>query len=139
MVKLVDQNVDISSVLYPLCDVYMEDSHHVFVLCEVPSEVWRRVFMWIDLPFPLFSNVADLCNWVDSVIMNSAKRKVLEVIVLTAILMYQNGVFQTIWMKRSFIFYNIVLHSFDWFSNISSRSSIMWTLWLQNPMLQNSL
>lgn len=41
--------------------------------------------------------------------------------------------------SRCSIFENIIISLFDWFLNRNHRISITWTLWLQNPMLYNSL
>lgn len=75
LVNLVARNVDIPSILCPSCDLHVEDSHHVFVYCEVVKNVWRRVFKWLDLPFPLFNNVDELCSWVDSNTCCSQRRR----------------------------------------------------------------
>lgn len=123
----------------------MEEYNHVFVSCDAANKIWEKVIKWLNLHFHLFSNNGEIFAWEASSSLGINKKKSLETIVLTIIWMiwqYRNNVvLQTLSMKRSNIFESILILSFDRLTNRLrlSRSNITWTLWLQNPMIHDSL
>ena len=95
----------------------------MFVNCEVENV---NVVKWLDIPFLLFGNVDDLMRWVDSITLSPVRRNVLKVVIMTTIwvIWHKNSeVFQTHAMRKSHIFENIVIHSYDWVENRCSKSN----------------
>ncbi|GJW68374.1 RNA-directed DNA polymerase, eukaryota, reverse transcriptase zinc-binding domain protein [Tanacetum coccineum] len=137
--KLDQKGIDLSSLLCPVCNTYIEDVNHVFVTCDLASQIWDRIFRWLDMAQLVFLSIADIIDWIISMHCSLKCKKLLEAIILTSmwvIWKYQNNtLFGSVKMKRSSIFDVIVSNAFEWCSSKSRYCSRNWSLWLQNPML----
>ena len=137
--NLADKDIDIRSVLCPICTNELESSDHVFFKCDTAVQLWRRVSRWCELNMPASDNISLMLSWLESIDVH--RRRILEVIVyatMWCIWRFRNGVvFKDSNMKKSLIFESIVINSFQWFSSRCKKHNIPWTLWLQNPMLHS--
>ncbi|PWA44556.1 hypothetical protein CTI12_AA525350 [Artemisia annua] len=99
----------------------IEDVQHVFFKCDVAVEVWKKVASWLDLQIPAIDDISMLLDWAEASISDAKKRKVVGAIIYTTIWMlwrFRNSiVFKDPKMKKSHIYDNIVIHSFDWCMN----------------------
>ncbi|PWA37324.1 reverse transcriptase domain, Reverse transcriptase zinc-binding domain protein [Artemisia annua] len=125
--QLAVKGIDIPSVLCPSCLVAIEDVQHVFFKCDVAVEVWKKVASWLDLQIPAIDDISMLLDWAEASISDAKKRKVVGAIIYTTIWMlwrFRNSiVFQDPKMKKSHIYDNIVIHSFDWCMNRCGKGS----------------
>ncbi|GJX71769.1 RNA-directed DNA polymerase, eukaryota [Tanacetum coccineum] len=137
--NLADKDIDIPSVLCPICNNELESSDHVFFKCDTAVQLWRRVSRWCELNMPASDNISSMLSWLDTI--GVYRRRILEVIVFATvwcIWRFRNRVvFKDSTMKKSLIFESIVINSFHWFSSRCKNHNILWTLWLQNPMLHS--
>ncbi|PWA83973.1 RNA-directed DNA polymerase, eukaryota [Artemisia annua] len=134
--NLAAKDIDIPSVLCPICNNEIESSDHTFFKCDTAVHLWRMLSRWCELNLPGFDNTSSMLSWLESI--GVQRRRILEVILYTTvwcIWRFRNGVvFKDSTMKKSFIFESIVINSYHWFSS-RCKKHISWTLWLQNPML----
>ncbi|PWA35349.1 hypothetical protein CTI12_AA610320 [Artemisia annua] len=121
----------------------IEDVQHVIFKCDVAVEVWKKVATWLDLQILAIDDISMMLDWVEASISDAKKRKVVGVIIYTTIWMLwrfkNNIVFQDPKMKKSHIYENIIIHSFDCSMKRCGKCNIAWTLWLQNPIFHHSL
>lgn len=75
-------DIDIHSMLCPMCSLQSEDYSQVFMKYEITNKIWGKVFKWLDLPFSLFNNVLELLVWID---LSRIKKKMVEVICIMII------------------------------------------------------
>lgn len=117
----------------------VKDTNRVFLFYEAAAQIRSHIEIWIDITLPILINIVELLTWKNMVNMVAGKRKVLEVIILTAIQMlwaYRNNlIFQSSKIKR--IFEKIVMFSFDSFSDKNFISRLNWTIWLENSLFCN--
>lgn len=139
--QLAAKGIDIPLVLCPSYLSAIEDVQHVIFKCDVVVEVWKKVAIWLDLQIPAIDDISMLLDWAEAFIPYAKKRKVVGVTIYTTIRVLwrfrNNIVFQDLKIKKSHIYDNIVIHSFDWCMNRCGKCNIGWTLSLQNPMLQH--
>ena len=79
--------IEVHSLLCPDFDQCVEDTDHMLMFCEVATQICSQIEIWLDITLPMLVNVAELLTWTGIVNMAVAKRKVLEVIILTVIWM----------------------------------------------------
>lgn len=78
-------DIDIHSMLCPMCSLQSEDYNQVFMKYEITNKIWGKVFKWLDLPFSLFNNVLELLVWIDLSRIKKKKKKMVEVICIMII------------------------------------------------------
>ena len=132
------RGIDLPSLLCPICDGHVEEARHLFFSCQLAMEVWGRVERWLQQSFPMFMNMDDVFDWIDSRPATRMDRIITDTVCLTALWVlwtYRNAVvFGTVEYRKQFIFDNIVSFSFIWFSRRNSKTSNNWTAWLQCPI-----
>ncbi|GJX69127.1 hypothetical protein Tco_0304854 [Tanacetum coccineum] len=115
--------------LLTMCTSYWK-CHHISRWCSVvPAKrlkYGKSELIGLDLQSYGYSDdIPVLLDWVEAFILDSKKRKVVIVIIYTTIWMiwrFRNSiVFQNPKMKKSSIYENIVIHSFDCHAGISAK------------------
>ncbi|GJU89933.1 RNA-directed DNA polymerase, eukaryota [Tanacetum coccineum] len=72
------RGVAVDSSLCPLCDIAVEDNHHVFFCCNLAKSVIRKICLWWDLDSHVFSSFSDWDGWFLSIRMSSSIKSILE-------------------------------------------------------------
>lgn len=69
------RNIDIPSLLCPVCGNEEESVKHLLMGSPVATHIWRIVFKRIDLPYMAFSNVYDIFDYIDGLTLSTWKKK----------------------------------------------------------------
>ncbi|GJY62634.1 RNA-directed DNA polymerase, eukaryota [Tanacetum coccineum] len=136
--NLVQRDINIDSVLCPVCVTNDEDAHHLFFRCDLAQHVLRRLCRWWDLDTYGWSSFHDWLSWFSTIRFPSKSKSLLEGVFYVSwwhIWRFRNRtVFDDKAPNRSEIFDDIVLSSFNW-SKYRCHFSFSWTDWLKNPHL----
>ncbi|GJR02266.1 RNA-directed DNA polymerase, eukaryota [Tanacetum coccineum] len=110
------RGVAVDSSLCPLCDIAVEDNHHVFFCCNLAKSVIRKICLWWDLDSHVFSSFSDWDGWFLFIRMSSSIKSILECVFCVAwwrLWMFQNQlIFDASPPRRSVVFDDIVSWSF---------------------------
>nr|GEX60712.1 RNA-directed DNA polymerase, eukaryota, reverse transcriptase zinc-binding domain protein [Tanacetum cinerariifolium]GEX61861.1 RNA-directed DNA polymerase, eukaryota, reverse transcriptase zinc-binding domain protein [Tanacetum cinerariifolium] len=59
LANLVQNGIDINSLLCPMCDNYVKNVDHLIFSCEMARDLWRLLARWCELDFPGVSSIMD--------------------------------------------------------------------------------
>ncbi|GJW13637.1 RNA-directed DNA polymerase, eukaryota [Tanacetum coccineum] len=137
-VNLMHRGVDLTTSNCPICHEFEEDINHILLSCDFAKSVMRRVCRWWDLDLQGWSSFQEWQTWFLSLRLASKNKNCLEGVFYVAwwsIWSFRNRcVFEDSPPRRSTIFDDIVLHSFNWCHN-RCKSKFSWVDWLKNPHL----
>ncbi|GJW73088.1 RNA-directed DNA polymerase, eukaryota [Tanacetum coccineum] len=132
------RGVEISSILFPICNASVESSSHLLFSCPFAHQVRSKVFRWWGLDDHDFSSYDAWLLWLKSIRMSSSLKVVFEgvcYVMWWAIWRFRNRLlFDKSPPRKDFFFDDIVLRSSIWCSSRCS-SSFNWVTWMQNPNL----
>nr|GEZ09502.1 RNA-directed DNA polymerase, eukaryota, reverse transcriptase zinc-binding domain protein [Tanacetum cinerariifolium] len=77
-VNLDRKEIDVDSVLCPICCVDVETVNPVFFSCEMAKDLWALMARRWELDIPICSNFMEWCSWIDSSHLSSKAKLVLE-------------------------------------------------------------
>ncbi|GJV65858.1 RNA-directed DNA polymerase, eukaryota [Tanacetum coccineum] len=136
--NLFRRDVQVPSLLCPICNDAPEDTSHLFFNCALAIDVTRLVCRWWDLVWTPLGSYSEWLSWFKSIRLGSKIKGLLE------------GVFYVTWWslwnfrntllfadqspRKDVIFDDIVTRSFTW-CLARSNSSFSWDSWLQHPYL----
>ncbi|XP_071693892.1 uncharacterized protein [Rutidosis leptorrhynchoides] len=120
------------------CEVSEESHSHLFVRCDSTYQIWCRVDRWLGITFPIWNSIDEIWARIDSNFASGNKRLLIMVIVYSTLWnvwrLRNCIIFKDHSFKKSHVFDNIVLASFNWLYARYHKSTLNWTMWLQNPM-----
>ncbi|GJX33316.1 RNA-directed DNA polymerase, eukaryota [Tanacetum coccineum] len=76
--NLVQRDINIDSVLCPVCVTNDEDAHHLFFRCDLAQHVLRRLCRWWDLDTYGWSSFHDWLSWFSTIRFPSKSKSLLE-------------------------------------------------------------
>ncbi|GJR94426.1 RNA-directed DNA polymerase, eukaryota [Tanacetum coccineum] len=136
--NLARRNVNVPSLECPLCSHATEDSSHLFFGCSVAKDVLKLICRWWDLDFHDVDSYDGWLSWFKSIRLGSKSKDVLEDAFYVSwwrLWYYRNELlFAVSKPRKSFIFDDIVLRSFNWCVARGNRT-LSWVSWLQHPHL----
>ncbi|GJT52968.1 RNA-directed DNA polymerase, eukaryota [Tanacetum coccineum] len=136
--NLARRNVNVPSLECPLCSHATEDSSHLFFGCSVAKDVLKLICRWWDLDFHDVDSYDGWLSWFKSIRLGSKSKDVLEGVFYVSwwrLWYYRNELlFAVSKPRKSFIFDDIVLRSFNWCVARGNRT-LSWVSWLQHPHL----
>ncbi|CAH1446009.1 unnamed protein product [Lactuca virosa] len=113
--------MDLSSIMYPVCDNGGKTIAHSMFGCQVAKDVWGLVARWCDVPLSISMSLEEWLTWVNDMKGSVLRRKRMEVIILATtwiLWRFRNStVFVGENIKKSSLFDSIVLYSFNWLKN----------------------
>ncbi|GJZ48022.1 RNA-directed DNA polymerase, eukaryota [Tanacetum coccineum] len=134
--NLVRRGVLVDSTACPSCSVNEESVNHTLFCCDLARTVLQRICRWWNLALLDWISFQEWHEWFLSIRMSSTNKLLLEGVFSVAwwiLWRFRNRlIFEDIPPKRSEIFDDIVLLSFNWCSN-RCRKTFSWTEWLKNP------
>ncbi|GJU32731.1 RNA-directed DNA polymerase, eukaryota [Tanacetum coccineum] len=137
-VNLVRRGVHVESSICPICFSCEEDVHHTLFCCDLARLILRRICRWWDLDIQDWSSFQEWLSWFQSIRLPVMVKSLLEGVFAVAwwsIWRFRNRtIFEENSPKRSVVFDDIVLCSFNW-CNSRCRRRFFWVDWLQNPHL----
>lgn len=77
------REIDIDSVLCPVCGKDIETSRHLMFECDVAEEVWRFLERWWSFPFHIHKTMEDMVVGIRSTNLHGKVKKVLEAVFFT--------------------------------------------------------
>ncbi|GKD39945.1 RNA-directed DNA polymerase, eukaryota [Tanacetum coccineum] len=134
-INIMEREIDIPSILCSICEFRNKRCvERIFLHCEVASQIWHRIGIWLDYTFPTFSRDSDILEILDAQQQTRKDKIIMEVIILSTVWVIwrfrNNVIFNNSKFRRSNIFDNIVVSSFDFLSSRYKKSSIDWNIWL---------
>ncbi|KAK1422577.1 hypothetical protein QVD17_17860 [Tagetes erecta] len=125
------RNINIESILCPLCSQFSETAEHLLISCEYANLIWCYISSWCNIP-PIFAfSIRDLLDVFKFLQQNKAEA--VQTIVMVAL--------WSIWKMRNEVIFNncnpsikrliedIKILSFFWFKNRSKSNSLEWRDW----------
>ncbi|GJT19431.1 RNA-directed DNA polymerase, eukaryota, reverse transcriptase zinc-binding domain protein [Tanacetum coccineum] len=70
--------MEIPSILFPLCNVAVESSSHLFFSCSLARQVWRQILRWWDLVYIECSSYDDWLNWFNNIRLLKRLKEIFE-------------------------------------------------------------
>lgn len=118
------RELDIPSIMCPVCSNGVESSEHPFFYCEVASNIWKLIRIWCDMSIPILNSLSDWLDWIENLrITNALKDRMIVIVVTTCWCLwnYSNSVtFNSQKLRKGDIYDSIRFFSFSW---LNSRSS----------------
>lgn len=65
-INLVNKNLDIPSILCPICQLEAEQIGHLFLRCEVAARTWNAIFSWINVVPSNFDTIFEMFIFIDN-------------------------------------------------------------------------
>nr|GEX02625.1 RNA-directed DNA polymerase, eukaryota [Tanacetum cinerariifolium] len=112
------RNINVSSLLCPICNLVPEDSSHLFFGCSMAKEVFKLVCRWWQVDFHSLNSYDGWLDWFKAIRLGNKSKEVLE------------GVFYVSWWsiwnfrnqllfavkkpRKDAIFDDIIFRSFTW-------------------------
>nr|GEW14562.1 RNA-directed DNA polymerase, eukaryota [Tanacetum cinerariifolium] len=119
--NLINRGVSLDSPLCPICGLMLKDSQHLFFRCDMVKCIFQMIFRWWNLQWVDAKSFDDWFSWFKSVRMPGKPKDLLEGVFYTSwwhIWNFQNRlIFDASPPRRSVIFDDIVLSSFNWCVN----------------------
>ncbi|GJS69137.1 RNA-directed DNA polymerase, eukaryota [Tanacetum coccineum] len=132
------RNVQVPSLMCPICNSALEDTSHLLFSCGLATDVVRLVCRWWDLVWTPLGSYSEWLSWFNSVRLGSKVKELLE------------GVFYVTWWclwnfrnqllfaaqnpRKDVLFDDIVTRSFTW-CLARCNSSFSWDNWLPHLSL----
>ncbi|XP_071740032.1 uncharacterized protein [Rutidosis leptorrhynchoides] len=131
------KEIDINSVVCPVCTNGVETSDHLFFRCSLASDLWRLVRVWLNCNLPPLSSWETFIVWLEGVNLSSVQKKkvIASVVTLLWVLWrFSNGVvFKDAFCNRDNLFHVTRLFTFRWFNHRGKLVS-NWNTWLSVPL-----
>ncbi|PWA39142.1 RNA-directed DNA polymerase, eukaryota, Reverse transcriptase zinc-binding domain protein [Artemisia annua] len=87
--NLRDKDIDLDSLLCPVCMQIGESTEHLFSSCSDLCPLWHRIAVWWGVPTPTEMTINSLVTWADDVALDAESKKVFDAVIMVA--------FWTIW------------------------------------------
>ncbi|XP_071727819.1 uncharacterized protein [Rutidosis leptorrhynchoides] len=137
-INLLLRDIKLENTVCSLCDQHDEDEVHLFIGCGTTVQIWDKIRLWTSLQIPHWIIIEDIWLWVDGIPITGMQRIILRVIITSALWniwrLRNSYVFKDPKFKKVHVFDSIVVSDFNWLYSRFHKSSINWTVWLQNPM-----
>ncbi|GKD31304.1 RNA-directed DNA polymerase, eukaryota [Tanacetum coccineum] len=131
------REIDIPSILCPLCNRAVENSDHILFSCSMVQKVWRRLLTWWELDVSSFHSYNEWISWLSSIRLPKLLKVFLEgscYVMWWLVWKFRNRLlFSDPTSKPDSLFDDVVQMSFLWM-NSRSKSRLNWISWLKSPM-----
>ncbi|GKB15075.1 RNA-directed DNA polymerase, eukaryota, reverse transcriptase zinc-binding domain protein, partial [Tanacetum coccineum] len=123
LVNLDRRDIDVGSILCPICLEDIETVNHIFFSCNMAKDLWSMFAIWWDIDIPVYANVSEWLEWLDDLAVSNKVRSYIDGVgdsLMWHIWKFRNeSIFSSSLPKKALIWDSIVSHSFLW---ISSRN-----------------
>nr|GEZ24150.1 RNA-directed DNA polymerase, eukaryota [Tanacetum cinerariifolium] len=132
------RDIEIESILCPMCECSAESSRHLFFSCKMISDVMRKITRWWDLEYMEINSFEDWCQWISSIRLPVKQKHVFEGICYI--------VWWYTWNWRNLkifgqedpsmvnVYDEVVYRSFYWI-RFRCKAKFCFINWLKNPNL----
>ncbi|XP_021995848.1 uncharacterized protein LOC110893033 [Helianthus annuus] len=137
-VNLRRRNVDIPSVMCPLCGDYEETVDHLFTTCSVAIRVWTAFGTWCNIPplfFFEFKDILEIHKLIKS--DKKAEKIIYGLVIITCWCIWKSRnhtVFNQMKCSPVDIIGEIKSRGFAWVKNRNSYNYITWVDWCKYPL-----
>ncbi|XP_071709408.1 uncharacterized protein [Rutidosis leptorrhynchoides] len=142
-VELDKRNIDLDTILCPLCNSHVESMEHILFQCTVTEATWNSILAWWNLPTNTFSNLHDTTLTDQTFTTSTLGKYIWQATKWTTIYMIWKNRNAKVFSKKDWcpatILSEIQAQTFSWFSKRSKKSSLEWHQWLINPSFYTSL
>lgn len=146
-VNLDSRNIDLHSILCPLCDSETESMEHLMVYCSWSNVIWNKVFQWWGFCLPqdtggnAFLNIIDFVRNLSPRIKASFKPlqlRCFEAVLFTSAWVMWRSRNRKVFTDKSQssveVFKEIQQLSYNWISCRCKILSVNWDVWIDNPL-----
>ncbi|XP_071740688.1 uncharacterized protein [Rutidosis leptorrhynchoides] len=136
-INLSSRGLDIQDIRCVLCDWQVETIDHVLFGCDSATALWRKVRIWTDVNMPVYTSWSECFSWYNGW-QSSSDAKQRMYVIIAALLWHLwrlkiSTLFRDSVMKKSSLFDNIRLSSYNWFCN-RGKFNVYLNVWLVNPL-----
>ncbi|GJV59408.1 RNA-directed DNA polymerase, eukaryota, reverse transcriptase zinc-binding domain protein [Tanacetum coccineum] len=78
MVNLDRKDIDVGSILCPICQVDVETINHIFFSCDMVMDLWAKLARWWELDILVCANISEWFEWLGSLNVSNKLKSVLE-------------------------------------------------------------
>nr|GEX69201.1 nucleotide-binding alpha-beta plait domain-containing protein [Tanacetum cinerariifolium] len=125
--------MDIDSIDYPICNMGVETTSHVFFQCKVVRQIMRKISSWWNMDYLEVDSYEDWRAWLVSTRIHSSLKGIIEGIyygLWWVMWNFRNKLlFDTKTPEKALIFDSLVSTSFYWFK-YRCKASFKWDDWL---------
>ncbi|GJX66973.1 RNA-directed DNA polymerase, eukaryota, reverse transcriptase zinc-binding domain protein [Tanacetum coccineum] len=138
-VNLDRKDIDVGSILCPICMEDVETANHIFFSCNMAKDLWSMFAKWWDIDIPVCANSTDWFEWLDDLNVSNKVRSFIEGVgdsLLWHIWKFRNElIFSSTPPKKALLWDSIVSLSFLWISSRNLNCNLNWGHWLQYPLI----
>nr|GEY11893.1 RNA-directed DNA polymerase, eukaryota, reverse transcriptase zinc-binding domain protein [Tanacetum cinerariifolium] len=137
-VNLDRRDIDVGSILCPICIEDVETANHIFLSCNMAKDLWSLFAKWWEIDILVYANISEWFVWLDDLAVSNKVRSFIDGVgdsLMWHIWKFRNElIFSSSPSKKALIWDFIVSHSFLWFSSKNPKCNFSWGHWLQNPL-----
>ncbi|GJY48454.1 RNA-directed DNA polymerase, eukaryota, reverse transcriptase zinc-binding domain protein [Tanacetum coccineum] len=137
-VNLDRRDIDVGSILCPICLEDIETVNHIFFSCNMAKDLWSMFAIWWDIDIPVCANVSEWFEWLDDLAVSNKVRSYIDGVgdsLMWHIWKFRNeSIFSSSLPKKALIWDSIISHSFLWISSRNPKCNFCCGYWLQNPL-----
>ena len=135
--NLANRNVDLHSVLCPICNEEIEMEEQVFVKCEIAKKTWTEVLKWWNICNVRLENINDIFSLKDQVNFSPSTTKIFDAVIHSTIwILWRFRNDTTFALKRpskDLILHDVKKFTFSWISNRIKKAKCNALEWFCNP------
>ncbi|XP_071713734.1 uncharacterized protein [Rutidosis leptorrhynchoides] len=135
--ELDKRDIDLHSVLCPLCDDDLETVDHSIVFCKHAIEIWDRVYKWWNMGSFASFNIHEVLGEESCPGSSAFGEKIwLAVQWISAYIIWKNRnnkVFRGYCWTAPVAFNEIQIKSFEWITSKAKTKKLDWLTWISNP------
>nr|GFA50809.1 hypothetical protein [Tanacetum cinerariifolium]GFA51817.1 hypothetical protein [Tanacetum cinerariifolium] len=138
-VNLDRRDIDVGSILCPICLEDIETVNHIFFSCNMAKDLWSMFAKWWDIDIPVRANVSEWFESLDDLAVSNKVRSYIDGVgdsLMWHIWKFINeSIFSSSLPKKALIWDSIVSHSFLWISSRNPKCT--WSTLISNDMDSN--
>ncbi|GJQ94463.1 RNA-directed DNA polymerase, eukaryota, reverse transcriptase zinc-binding domain protein [Tanacetum coccineum] len=77
-VNLDRKDIDVGSILCPICMEDVETANHIFCSCNMAKDLWSMFAKWWDIDIPVCANYTDWFEWLDDLNVSNKVRSFIK-------------------------------------------------------------
>ncbi|GKB14899.1 reverse transcriptase domain, reverse transcriptase zinc-binding domain protein, partial [Tanacetum coccineum] len=135
--NLSNRDIDLDSVLCPICNEEIETEEHLFVKCEIAKKTWTEVLKWWNICNVRLENINDIFSLKNRVNFSPSTTKIFDAVIHSTIgILWRFRNYTTLAVKRpskDLILNDVKQFTFSWICNRIKKAKCNWLEWLCNP------
>ena len=78
IVNLDKRDIDVGSLLCPICMDDVETVNHIFFSCNMAKDLWSLFAKWWEIDIPVCANISECFEWLDDLTVSNKVRSFID-------------------------------------------------------------